>query len=202
MFLGTALKSEDERKFLPRPNGKHIVVQPHENVFACVLDGLFFFPPLFSRRRSINTRLLYWAASRHRLFLYWPVSRCACGREGVSPDLPLPGWEAADWQRRWPSGGRSPSWLWWATLPGLLRSGLEGGWDRWRGEVVRRALGWGRAGFPPRWCGWSHLGRASWPRRRSWRHGWAKRSMGRWRLLPGMFAKAVVFVVLWLGPIV
>ena len=25
---------------------------------------------------------------------YWAVSRCACGREGISPDLPLPGWEA------------------------------------------------------------------------------------------------------------
>ena len=25
---------------------------------------------------------------------YWPISRCAFGREGVSPDLPLPGWEA------------------------------------------------------------------------------------------------------------
>ena len=58
---------------------------------------IFFFPPLlFSRRRSIDTGLLYWAASRHRLFLYWPVSRCACGREGVSPDLPLPCWEATD----------------------------------------------------------------------------------------------------------
>ena len=57
----------------------------------------FFFPPLlFSRRWSIDTGLLYWAASRHRLFLYWPVSRCACGREGVSPDLPLPCWEATD----------------------------------------------------------------------------------------------------------
>ena len=57
-----------------------------------VLECLFFFPPLlFSRRRSIDTGLFYWAASRHRLFLYWPVSRCACGREGVSPDLPLPG---------------------------------------------------------------------------------------------------------------
>ena len=57
--------------------------------------SFFFFPPLlFSRRRSIDTGLFYWAASRHRLFLCWPVSRCACGREGVSPDLPLPGWEA------------------------------------------------------------------------------------------------------------
>ena len=59
--------------------------------------GFFFF--FFSRafltaRRSKGTGLFYWAASRHRLFIYWPVSRCACGREGISPDLPLPGWEA------------------------------------------------------------------------------------------------------------
>ena len=40
------------------------------------------------------TRLLYWAASTHRLFLYQPISRCACGREDVGPDLPLGG----DWQ--------------------------------------------------------------------------------------------------------
>ena len=40
-------------------------------------NHFFFFPPLlFSRRRSIDTGLFYWAASRHRLFLYWPVSRC------------------------------------------------------------------------------------------------------------------------------
>ena len=59
---------------------------------------LFFFSPhLFSRRRSINTGLLYWAASRYRLFFYWPVSRYVCGREGVSPDLPLPGTEVTDW---------------------------------------------------------------------------------------------------------
>ena len=55
----------------------------------------FFFPPLlFNRRRSSDTGLFYRAASRHRLFLYWPVSRCACGREGVSPDHSLPGWVA------------------------------------------------------------------------------------------------------------
>ena len=54
---------------------------------------------LFSRsflaaRKFSGAGLLYWAASRHRLCLYWSVSRCAVGREGVSPDLPLPGWES------------------------------------------------------------------------------------------------------------
>ena len=59
------------------------------------MDCFFFFSRAFlTARRSKGTGLFYWAASRHRLFLYWPVSRCACGREGISPDLPLPGWEA------------------------------------------------------------------------------------------------------------
>ena len=105
----------------------------------------FFFPPLFSRRRSINTRLLYWAASRHRLFLYWPVSRCACGREGVSPDLPLPGWEAADWHGGGScanGGGRAGEGLRHGCGgPGCLGS-LGAGWqaagiggvERWFGE--------------------------------------------------------------------
>ena len=51
----------------------------------------FLFPPLLvHRRRSIDTGLLYWAASRHRLFLYSPV---------VSPDLPLMGLETTDRHR-------------------------------------------------------------------------------------------------------
>ena len=97
-----------------------------------------------------------------------------------------------------------PGLFYWSVsrLPGLLRSGLEGGWERWRGGVLRRAPGLGWAGFPPRWCGLSNLGRASWPRRRAWRHGWAKQSIGRWGLLLGMFAKAGGLVVLWLGPVV
>ena len=28
-------------------------------------------------RKCKGTELFYWAASRHRLFLYWPISRCA-----------------------------------------------------------------------------------------------------------------------------
>ena len=58
--------------------------------------GIFFFSPrsFLAARRVSGAGLFYWAASRHRLCLYWPVSRCAVGREGVSPDLPLPGWES------------------------------------------------------------------------------------------------------------
>ena len=50
----------------------------------------FFFSPrsLLAAGKFSRAGLFYWAASRHRLCLYWPVSRCALGREGVSPDLP------------------------------------------------------------------------------------------------------------------
>jgi len=56
---------------------------------------VFFFLSslLFATGKFSVAGLFFWAASRHRLFFYWPVSRCAFGREGVSPDLPLPGWE-------------------------------------------------------------------------------------------------------------
>ena len=58
-------------------------------------DFFCFFPSLFlAAGRFSGAWLFYWAASRHRLFFYWPVSRCAFGRESVRPDLPLPGWEA------------------------------------------------------------------------------------------------------------
>ena len=36
MFLGTASRWKNLRKFLPRPSGKHIEIQPHEDVFACM----------------------------------------------------------------------------------------------------------------------------------------------------------------------
>ena len=56
---------------------------------------MFFFSLLSSLQEEFSgARLFYWAASRHRLFLYWPISRSVFGRGGVSPDLPLPGWEA------------------------------------------------------------------------------------------------------------
>ena len=67
-----------------------------ENFWNLERHVFFFFSSrsFLTARRSKGTGLFYWAASRHRLFLYWPVSRCAFGREGISPDLPLPGWEA------------------------------------------------------------------------------------------------------------
>lgn len=56
---------------------------------------MFFLSTCFSSRSILAARrfsvaaLFYWAASWHRLFLYWPVSSCALGREGVSPDISL-----------------------------------------------------------------------------------------------------------------
>ena len=44
----------------------------------------------FSARRSkgAGTGLFYWAASRHRLFLYWPISRCTFGFTYVWFEVP------------------------------------------------------------------------------------------------------------------
>ena len=66
--------------------------KPSESIwmedFDWWLDGFFFSSRAFlTARRSKGTGLFYWAASRHRLFLYWPVSRCACGREGISVNI-------------------------------------------------------------------------------------------------------------------
>lgn len=62
-----------------------------------ILHGevIFFFPlRSFRAAESPLTGLLYWAASTHRLFLYWLISRYACGKEDVIPDRLLGG----DWQ--------------------------------------------------------------------------------------------------------
>ena len=59
---------------------------------------LFFFVSLlFSRKKVLWCgAVLMGSLTAQTVFicLYWPVSRCAVGREGVSPDLPLPGWES------------------------------------------------------------------------------------------------------------
>ena len=87
----------------------------HRSLTHCwklAMHFLFFFPSraFLTARRSKGTGLFYWAASRHRLFLYWPVSKCACGREGISmykssfASLPHDRWI----QRilKWTPGGR------------------------------------------------------------------------------------------------
>ena len=96
---------------------------------ACDKGVVFFF----NARRSKGTGLFYWAASRHRLFLYWPVSRCACGREGISPDLPLPGWEATA-RHSWAGEGEEVAEGWKVSVEIVVRgeilkqqAGSEGG---------------------------------------------------------------------------
>ena len=64
---------------------------------------MFFFfssAPFWPHEGPLVQSCFYWAASRHRLFSYRPISRCARSREGIIPDLPLPGWQATGWHGR------------------------------------------------------------------------------------------------------
>ena len=52
----------------------------------CAGPNFGWQPVCRGRKKSTGTELLYWAASRHRLFSYWPNSTCVhTYREGVSP---------------------------------------------------------------------------------------------------------------------
>ena len=80
--------------FYPRPPRKVHGKWPRPSMFLeggrkWPEVGRSFFSPCRSfvlATRSRITGLFYWAASGYRLFLYWPASRCALGKEGVSPD--------------------------------------------------------------------------------------------------------------------
>ena len=65
-------------------------LRPHPNHGRKFIVFFSSSRSFLTARRSKGKGCL--AASRHRLFLYWPVSKCAFGREGRSPDLLLPGW--------------------------------------------------------------------------------------------------------------
>ena len=67
-----------------------------------------------------GAELFYWAASRHRLFFYWPVSTYFFGREGVSPDLPLPGWKATG-RHSWAGVGEELAEGWEISVKVLVR---------------------------------------------------------------------------------
>ena len=54
---------------MPRPSGKHIVVQPHENVFACVLNGLFNVPVQHLANPNILIEPFRNSAELHRAVL-------------------------------------------------------------------------------------------------------------------------------------
>ena len=54
----------------------------------------FFSPRLYNREKVQRYRAVLLGSLQAQTVLYWPVSRYACRREGISPDLPLPGWEA------------------------------------------------------------------------------------------------------------
>ena len=126
MFCAPYLSRSDG--WIPSPDRTYI--RKH----VAVLFFLFFFSRAFlTARRSKGTGLFYWAASRHRLFVYWPVSRCACGREGISPDLPLPGWEATA-RHSWAGEGEEVAEGWKVSVEIVVRgeilkqqAGSEGG---------------------------------------------------------------------------
>ena len=103
----------------------------------------FFLRTFLAAWRFTSTKLFYWAASRHRLFLYWPVSRCAWGREGISPDLPLPGWQATGWHGR-----------------GGVGKEVAEGWKIYVQVVVGREVFKQQAGSEGRRC---CVGEESWP---------------------------------------
>ena len=76
MFLGTASRWKDLRKFLPRPNGKHIEIQPHEDVFACMLEGLFAGPIQHVAKPNVLTEPLWNLAELHRAVLRLKMHKC------------------------------------------------------------------------------------------------------------------------------
>ena len=111
----------------------HRLLQHYFNDFCFFFCFFFSSRAFLTARRSKGTGLFYWAASRHRLFLYWPVSRCACGREGISPDLPLPGWEATA-RHSWAGEGEEVAEGWKVSVEIVVRgeilkqqAGSEGG---------------------------------------------------------------------------
>ena len=126
----------------------------------------FFCPPSFLAARKFSAAgLFHWAASRHRLCLYWPVSRCAIGREGVSPDLPLPGWESTG-RHSWAGVGEE----------------LAGGWKISVQVVVGGKIFKQKTGGPLATGGISVVGGSA--RVGSWSSvGWQSRKWGGYPLL-------------------
>ena len=84
---------------------------------------IFFLPLLFSREKVQRYRTVYWAASRHRLFLHWPVSRCASGREGIGSNLPLPGWETTS-RHSWAGVGEEVAEGWKVSVKIVVRGAI------------------------------------------------------------------------------
>ena len=76
MFLGTASRWRDLRKFLPRPTGQHIVVQPHENVFASMLEALFAGPIQHLEKPNVLTEPLWSLAELGRAVLRLKLRKC------------------------------------------------------------------------------------------------------------------------------
>ena len=76
MFFGTASQWKDLRKFLARPSGRHIEMQPHEDVFACMLEGLFAGPIQLVAKPNVLIEPLWNLAELHRAVLRLQMHKC------------------------------------------------------------------------------------------------------------------------------
>ena len=76
MFLGTASRWRDLRKFLPRPTRQHIVVQPHEDGFASMLEALFAGPIQHLEKPNVLTEPLWSLAELGRAVLRLKLRKC------------------------------------------------------------------------------------------------------------------------------
>ena len=75
-FLGTTLRWKDLRKFLPQPSGQRIVVQPHEDLFASMLESLFAGPIHHVERPNVLTEPLWSLEELGRAVLRLKMRKC------------------------------------------------------------------------------------------------------------------------------
>ena len=97
--------------------------------------GFFFFflPRLFNREKVQRYRAVLLGSLQAQTVFILASLRCACGREGISPDLPLPGWEATA-RHSWAGEGEEVAEGWKVSVEIVVRgeilkqqAGSEGG---------------------------------------------------------------------------
>ena len=93
----------------------------------------FFLPRLFNREKVQRYRAVLLGSLQAQTVFILASLRCACGREGISPDLPLPGWEATA-RHSWAGEGEEVAEGWKVSVEIVVRgeilkqqAGSEGG---------------------------------------------------------------------------
>ena len=76
MFLGTGSRRKALPKFLPRPTGQHIVVQPDEDVFASMLEALFAGPIQHLEEPNVLSEPLWSLAELGPAVLWLKMRKC------------------------------------------------------------------------------------------------------------------------------